>query len=706
MGKNVMVHRKAAKPQSGILILMLLFLQAGTGWSQVVTGRVTDALTGEPLPDAAVVVMPLGRGAHTAGDGTYRLELSSGRNILHISYVGYTTVREEIVVREGKAGFIRHVELSREIIEQEQVVVTADKLGIRRRSTPLNISVISRAEVEESAETNILPVLSARVPGLFVTERGVSGFGLAGGSAGKISIRGVGGGDTWFPVLLLIDGQPQFMGMMGHSIPDSYVTSDIERVEVVKGPASILYGTNAMGGAINLITHRQSREGLSFTGRVEGGSYGTLKYGTSAGIKKGGFHLLGSWNHDQSDGHRPASGFRLGNGYLRTGYAFSSHFSLDASVSRSGFKAYDPGPEFSTSSAFPVSQWVDIIRTNGYLSLANRFDRAEGGIKAYLMGGDHDIYDGWQSHDSNKGVSLYQVFRFFKGNRINVGFDYKHYGGKGSSPTLGTVSGKEFSVKENGGYLVIDQTLFGRLTLNGGLRYDHHSLFGGTWIPQAGAGFQFTSSATFKALVSKGFRNPTIRELYLFPPANPDLKPESMWNYEVSWLQGFAGNRGSFDLTGFVARGANLIVTVPNPTPPPPVKNQNSGSFSHRGAEFSLRYRFSDRLRAEGSYSYLHMEAPRISSPVHQLFMGGNYKKGKFDLSLNLHHVGKLYTLTSPNGHQTETYTLVGSKLRYFVNRYLEVFVSGENLLNQKYEVQYGYPMPGVTIFGGMQLKL
>jgi iron complex outermembrane receptor protein len=100
------------------------------------------------------------------------------------------------------------------------------------------------------------------------------------------------------------------------------------------------------------------------------------------------------------------------------------------------------------------------------------------------------------------------------------------------------------------------------------------------------------------------------------------------------------------------------------------------------------------------------MEAPRISSPVHQLFTGGNYKKGKFDLSLYLHHVGKLYILTSPNGHQTETYTLVGSKLRYFMNRHLEVFVSGENLLNQKYEVQYGYPMPGVTIFGGVQLKL
>ncbi len=690
-----------------LFLIVFNFLLAGTSWSQLVTGRVTDALTGEPLPDAAVVVTPSEKGTHTTGDGTYRLELLPGKNRLTVSYMGYSSVSEEILVREGRTAFVRHFGLSRETIEQEQVVVTADKLGNQRRNSPLNISVISRKEVEESAETNILPVLSARIPGLFVTERGVSGFGLAGGSAGKISIRGVGGGDTWFPVLLLIDGQPQFMGIMGHAIPDSYVTSDIERVEVVKGPASVLYGTNAMGGAINLITQRQSREGFSFTGKLTGGSFGSLKYGISSGYRKGGFNLLGSWNHDQSDGHRANSGFRLDNGYFRTGYDFSPHITLDAVINRSGFKAYDPGPVNDQSSSYDRnSHWVDIVRTNSYLSLSNRFDKAEGGIKAYLMWGDHDIYDGWQSHDSNKGVSLYQAFRFFKGNRINVGLDYKAYGGEGSSPSLGQVSGKEFSVNELGGYAIVDQILFDRVTLNGGFRYDHHSLFGGTWIPQAGAAFQVNRVTTLKALVSNGFRNPTIRELYLFPPANPELAPESMWNYEVSWLQDFSGSRGSFDLTGFVAQGENLILTVPNPAPPPPVKNLNSGSFKHLGAEFSARYRFTDHIRAESSYSYLHMESPRISSPVHQFFAGSNYRKGKIDFSLNLHHIGKLYTSTAANAIQTETYTLVGSRLRWFLNRYVEWFLSGENLLNQKYEAQYGYPMPGVTLLTGITIAL
>ncbi len=546
-----------------------------------------------------------------------------------VRYVGYASATGEVMVKEGKAAYVRHFELSREVFEQEQVVITADKLGTARRNAPMNITTIPQTVIQETSETNLLPILSARIPGLFITERGVSGFGLAGGSAGKISIRGVGGGDASFPVLMLIDGQPQFMGMMGHPIPDSYVSSDVEKVEVLKGPASVLYGANAMGGAINLITRRQTKQGLSFNAGVMGGSFGTLHYEGAAGFRDGGFHLLASYNHDQSEGHRPNSGFRLDNGYLRTGYAFGPHFSLDATVNRSGFKAYDPGVEYSPSSAPAVSQWVDIIRTNSYLSLTNRFDKAEGGIKAYLMWGDHDIYDGWQSHDTNQGVSLFQAFRLFRGNRINVGLDYRHYGGMGNSPTLGQVSGREFSVKETGGYVIVDHTLFERLTLNGGIRYDHHSLFGGTWIPQVGAGVQFTDMFTIKTLVSKGFRNPSIRELYLFPPANPDLKPETLWNYELTWLQAFARGRGSFDLTGFLAQGENLILTIPNPSPPPPVKNSNSGNFEHKGIETAVRFRIDDQFRLSGSYSYLSMDTPKVSSPVHQFFAGGNLPEGK-----------------------------------------------------------------------------
>ena len=151
----------------------------------------------------------------------------------------------------------------------EEVVVTGSPVKVNRNSIPMAVSVIGREQLEESGASALLPVLNGKVPGLFVTERGVTGFGVAAGSAGQISIRGVGGSPTT-GVLMLIDGHPQFMGIMGHPLPDAYVASDAERVEVIRGPASILYGSNAMGGVVNIITKKdQSFHLINVPGRFQ-----------------------------------------------------------------------------------------------------------------------------------------------------------------------------------------------------------------------------------------------------------------------------------------------------------------------------------------------------------------------------------------------------------------------------------------------------
>ena len=139
------------------------------------------------------------------------------------------------------------------LINLQGVVISANKVQVNRSSVPLTISVIDRDQIEASSESALLPVLSERIPGLFVTEKGVTGFGVSSGSAGTVNIRGVGQSNK---VLMLFDGQPQWAGVFGHSLPDTYVASDIERVEVIRGPGSLLYGSNAMGGVVNIITRQ------------------------------------------------------------------------------------------------------------------------------------------------------------------------------------------------------------------------------------------------------------------------------------------------------------------------------------------------------------------------------------------------------------------------------------------------------------------
>ncbi len=132
---------------------------------------------------------------------------------------------------------------------------------------PLDVKVIGSQIIENSTESNLLPVLQNYIPGMFVTERGLGGYGVSGGSAGSVNIRGVGGGNR---VLFLIDGQPQWAGIFGHSLPDTYVTNDVQRVEVVSGPSSLLYSSGAMGGSVNLITQRATREGFYGSVRATG----------------------------------------------------------------------------------------------------------------------------------------------------------------------------------------------------------------------------------------------------------------------------------------------------------------------------------------------------------------------------------------------------------------------------------------------------
>lgn len=190
------------------------------------------------------------------------------------------------------------------LINLQGVVISANKVQVNRSSVPLTISVIDREQIEASSESALLPVLSERIPGLFVTEKGVTGFGVSSGSAGTVNIRGVGQGNK---VLMLFDGQPQWAGVFGHSLPDTYVASDIERVEVIRGPGSLLYGSNAMGGVVNIITRQHKQQGRRTQARVMFGSYNTQKYMINNGYNVGNFSSFVSVNHDRTDGHRPDS---------------------------------------------------------------------------------------------------------------------------------------------------------------------------------------------------------------------------------------------------------------------------------------------------------------------------------------------------------------------------------------------------------------
>lgn len=155
-----------------------------------------------------------------------------------------------------------------------EVVVTGTRNETDIRHLSQTVSVVDRDKLEQAMQPSLLPVLTEQVPGLFVTSRGVMGYGVSNGAAGGISLRGLSGGNA--RLMVLIDGHPQYAGIFGHPIADAYQTLLADRVEVLRGPASVLYGSNAMGGVVNIVTRKMREDGVRTDLHLGYGSYNML----------------------------------------------------------------------------------------------------------------------------------------------------------------------------------------------------------------------------------------------------------------------------------------------------------------------------------------------------------------------------------------------------------------------------------------------
>ena len=596
-----------------------------------------------------------------------------------------------------------------------EVVVTGTRSETDVRHLPMTVSVVGRPQLEASQQTSVLPVLNSQVPGFFSTSRGVMGYGVATGASGQMSLRGIGGpaqaGLPTTGLLVLIDGHPQYMGLMGHPIADAYQTMMAERVEVLRGPASVLYGSNAMGGVINIVTRKMQEDGIRTNINIGAGSYGSIQTEATNRIRKGRFSSTVTASYNRTDGHRADMTFEQYGGYAKLGYDFTDNWKVWGDVNVTRFNATNPGSV--------MKPYIDndqrITRGMTSFALENYYEKTSGALSFFYNWGDHWINDGYQpggeplqyrfnSNDQMLGVSWYQSVQLFQGNRLTVGADYFHFGGEAWNQFFDghreTSANK--SLNEVAGYVDFRQDIAAWLTLDAGARVDYHSQTGTEFIPQVGLAFHLPENAEIKAMASKGFRNPTIREMYMFPPQNPDLKPEKLWNYELSFSQRLMDNRLSYGLNVFYINGENLIIRLPNPNGSG-MLNQNSGEIENWGAEANVGYQFNPVWSVMANYSWLHMENPVLASPEHKLYGGVNFRKGRWSASTGIQYVKGLYT--DLDAATKENFVLWDMQGSFKATNYLSFYVRGENLLAQRYEINAGYPMPKATFMGGVNIN-
>lgn len=234
---------------------------------------------------------------------------------------------------------------------------------------------------------------------------------------------------------------------------------------------------------------------------------------------------------------------------------------------------------------------------------------------------------------------------------------------------------------------------------------DYASAMAGTeWVPQAGISLRAARDGALKAMVSKGFRNPVLRELYMFGVKNPDLKPERLWNYELSWTQRLAGGSVSYGVNLFYIKGEDIIRRGRADG-----RNilLNQARIENWGAEADAAWRIGGGWSVNANYSWLRMEYPVPASPEHKLYAGGDFGKGRWSVSTGVQYIAGLYTAAAPDPEVREAgFVLWNLRASLRVNRLLTIFVRGENLLAERYEINAGYPMPRATVFGGLKLNL
>jgi len=574
------------------------------------------------------------------------------------------------------------------------VVVTATKVQGAQKDLAASVSVIDESVIQNATTTSVLELVKDYVPGVFITEKNVMGYGVAEGAAGGISIRGVGGSPVT-GVLVLRDGRPDIMGMMGHPIPDAYSLDGVERIEVVRGPASFLYGTNAMGGVINIVSKKMTEDGFTTRISMGMGSYSSKKLTGYHGGKIGTLEYFVTASNRNTDGHRDYSAYEGDFYTAHIGYNLTKRTNIALNANLSNIYMFDPGIEGDPY----IDHWYDLRRSGADLSVIHSSFLGESNLKLHGNFGKHKIYDGWRSNDRTIGVMFYHNFKPFRGNTTTIGFDFKEYGGDAEdtvNKNLKMIKNKpiidysEHSITEWAPYIHSQQLLFQNFIVSGGVRVENHKLYGNEVLPKVGLVYHIFSSSSLRLSAAKGFRSPAIRELYVFLPRNKELKPEEMWNYEVGLAQQI-GSRFNLEGSLFRSEGENMIRTLgqfPN------VRFVNSLEFTHTGYELVLNWLPIHHLQIAATWTKLDLQNETRETPGKKL-TSANLMRAMdvYGADYQQMPMGD-YTLLNLSAHVKPPIPYISFKLAL------------KNILDTEYQTIYGYPMPGRTFMFDLNFNL
>lgn len=560
----------------------------------------------------------------------------------------------------------------------DEVVITASRLPVPYTDLPFSAEVLTAKDLAVS-DANSPTDAAGVLPGVFVQKTG--DFGRS-----DIAIRGL--GNNGRQVTVLMDGHPVKMGLFGCTITHALPLSGVEQVEVIKAPASVLYGSDALGGVLNIVTSPPPRD-LTVRVNTVYGTHSTWKTNLLHGAGQGPVGYLVSYDHSESDGHIPNSAYRGDDLMVKAGF---SPGAVQVSLLVKYFSGRKEEPALATEPEGAVSDvWNKYDRGALDFEISRILGGFETSLKAYDEFGEHEFSDGWHSKDHALGALARLSGEATEKVALDTGIEFRKQQGKRLSEPEG-----EWSKYEYAGYVFSRTQVTRGLTASIGLRLNEDEISGEAWAPHFGLNLDLLRGTTLALSASKGFRSPQLNELYLFPSSHTDLSAETVWSYEVGVTARFRLGRVSASV--FNMKGENLIELAAQASPPPAFRYANSGRFDFAGAEVSLVLYPSHALETRLSYSYLNPGEQTTGRPGRKADARTRVRLGANTLITDLQYVGDYY---AGDGHsqRIDDYALVDLRLGRTVVGSIEGFISVKNITNEAYRVYTEIPGAGSGVY-------
>ena len=608
------------------------------------------------------------------------------------------------------------------------VVVSTAREPIPAIDVGSTVSIITGEELEQRQIRLVSDALRA-VPGVAVNRSGPTG------SVTQVRIRGAESNQT----VVLVDGikiNDPFTSEVDFA---HLLTADIDRIEILRGPQTVLYGSESIGGVISIFTKRGTR-GVQSELVAEGGSFytGTGSLALRGGTDRGNFGLsvagITTRGTNVSRFGSETDGYQNWTLNGTGGWSFSPNASIDGALRYvNSSNEFDP-QDFN----FPPGPTYGLVVDGDRKSKGDQFNgRVTGRLLSFdgrwenqlsIVGtkttndtfADGVFSNGWEGQRT--GYFYQTTLRATESAwapalTLSAERQFQTFVAKGPLPNSPENQRQENNYTAVAGELRAKLPTATALTLS--LRRDFNTLFQDATTYRVTVAQPVGESLKLRTSFGTGVANPTFFELFGFIPGsfdpNPNLKPEQSRGFDVGADIRFDGGRGQFSVTVFDTDLTDEIVTTFNPTTYRSTVTNLPGESTRRGVELELNWAITSAWSAYASYSYVNAKQPdgqlEIRRPTNLAAAALNYASpgGRWGANLGIDYNGTRQDLDfstfATNRVSLASFTLVRLNAFYAVTRSVDLTARVENALNRDYEEVYSYRASGVGFYAGVRAR-